>query len=375
MRIIQPVRDGLVADWDTYEELWLHALKTHVQADTSETAILLAEKAYVPQETRHKNVEVMFEKFQVPSLFLSKDAVLACYACGRSSGLVCDFGGSGSTITPVHDGWIDTKGLNRCAVGGTFMDSHILEMLHKWKPNKPPLPLFRLQKEFSPNGGSIISCTPKDEKLFKNCHPTYHAFMNLQMAREMKQTISRVADTALTESTTAQLRDCTPLHQYELPDGTMIDVGLERFACGELYFDSDPLNWNSKVLGSLRLGIDDLPKRISSSNDNFAKLVADSFYRCDGDVQQHLLTNIVVTGGGATLDDLPERLRLEVESIIKVAAPAVDVKTISCSPNERSLCPWLGGSILGSLSSFKEIAVSKKDYQEYGPSIVDKKCP
>ena len=39
--------------------------------------------------------ELMFETFDVPAVFMSKDAVLSCYAVGRTSGLVIDCGASG----------------------------------------------------------------------------------------------------------------------------------------------------------------------------------------------------------------------------------------------------------------------------------------
>ena len=41
---------------------------------------------------------------------------------------------------------------------------------------------------------------------------------------------------------------------------------------------------------------------------------------------------------------------------------------------ERNIAAWIGGSILCSLSTFQRQWVSKKDYEEYGPSIVHQKC-
>lgn len=67
----------------------------------------------------------MFEKYSVPALFLSKDAVLATYACGKTGGLVIDVGASGTVVTPVQDGWVDTKGMCRTAAGGRLIDAHI----------------------------------------------------------------------------------------------------------------------------------------------------------------------------------------------------------------------------------------------------------
>ena len=67
----------------------------------------------------------MFEKYSVPAFFLSKDAVLASYACGKTGGLVIDVGASGTVVTPVQDGWVDTKGMCRTAAGGRLIDAHI----------------------------------------------------------------------------------------------------------------------------------------------------------------------------------------------------------------------------------------------------------
>jgi len=45
--------------------------------------------------------ELMFETFDVPAVFLCKDAVLSCYAVGRTSGLVIDCGASGGRMEAV----------------------------------------------------------------------------------------------------------------------------------------------------------------------------------------------------------------------------------------------------------------------------------
>ena len=69
--------------------------------------------------------ETMFEKYSTPALFLSKDAVLAAYACGKTGGLVIDVGASGTVVTPVQDGWVETKGMSRSLAGGRLIDAHI----------------------------------------------------------------------------------------------------------------------------------------------------------------------------------------------------------------------------------------------------------
>ena len=44
------------------------------------------------------------------------------------------------------------------------------------------------------------------------------------------------------------------------------------------------------------------------------------------------------------------------------------------APPERKLTTWIGGSILGSLSTFQQMWISKEEYSEVGPSIVSRKC-
>ena len=43
------------------------------------------------------------------------------------------------------------------------------------------------------------------------------------------------------------------------------------------------------------------------------------------------------------------------------------------APPERKYSVWIGGSILASLSTFQQMWISKQEYDESGPSIVDRK--
>jgi actin len=41
---------------------------------------------------------------------------------------------------------------------------------------------------------------------------------------------------------------------------------------------------------------------------------------------------------------------------------------------DRKHAAWIGGSILASLSTFQTMWMTKKDYEESGPSIIHRKC-
>lgn len=54
--------------------------------------IMLAEPSHNTREAREKMVELMFEKYNVPAVFLAKNAVLSSFAIGRQTSLVVDAG-------------------------------------------------------------------------------------------------------------------------------------------------------------------------------------------------------------------------------------------------------------------------------------------
>ncbi|VEN56967.1 unnamed protein product [Callosobruchus maculatus] len=48
--------------------------------------------------------ELMFEKYNVPAVYLAKNASLAAFANGRPTCLVVDSGATHTSAVPVHDG-------------------------------------------------------------------------------------------------------------------------------------------------------------------------------------------------------------------------------------------------------------------------------
>lgn len=137
-----------------------------------------------------------------------------------------------------------------------------------------------------------------------------------------------------------------------------------------------------------------------------AQMVCDAAFRCDRDQQASLLGNVVVCGGGACItgsggvgsglggasgalgagavaagspmgdeNAFPDRLREEIEAIVHRHTMGWRVKVTSPNINERGICSWLGGSILGSLGTFQDMWISKRDYEEFGSAIVNRKCP
>ena len=63
-------------NWEVVEKLWAHCAEKMLSASLDTTPTIIVEPDDVPQPQREKYVELMFEKFQVPSLYLAKNSVM-----------------------------------------------------------------------------------------------------------------------------------------------------------------------------------------------------------------------------------------------------------------------------------------------------------
>jgi len=147
--------------------------------------------------------------------------------------------------------------------------------------------------------------------------------------------------------TTALLGNASaPQQPYTLPDGSALALGPERFRAGEVLF-------HPALAGVDAPGVGDL--------------LAGALGRADLELRPALAGAIVLSGGATKTPGFGARLLAEAR---RAAPPGA--KTRVFAPAERELLPWLGGSILGSLSTFSRLAVTKAQWAEEGPNAVHK---
>ena len=94
-----------------------------------------------------------------------------------------------------------------------------------------------------------------------------------------------------------------------------------------------------------------------------------SILKCDQDIRKDLYKNIIISGGSVMYPGIAERLSKEM---IALAPSTVKVKIAALA--ERRCLTWIGGSILSSLSTFKNMWITKQEYAETGSTIIHKKC-
>jgi actin len=90
---------------------------------------------------------------------------------------------------------------------------------------------------------------------------------------------------------------------------------------------------------------------------------------CDLDVRKDLYSNIILSGGSTMFENFGERLYKEVKTL---APQTMKVKVIA-GP-DRKYAVWKGGATLSKLSTFAGMWVTRADFDEFGETVVHRKC-
>jgi len=340
MELQSPLTDGLVSDWDIYERLLDHGFQKALGVDPKHHPVLLAEQSFNTRQLRERSTELLFEKYQVPALFTAKNAVLSTFASGRSTGLVLDSGGAVTTAVPVHDGFALTKCISRSNIAGDTLTKELFKYLEK--KGTTIRPQYCIERKVLPSGGFQIS-----ELDFPSITESYQTYMALEVVRDIKESILRISEILFDEEAHSNI----PTVQYELPDGKILDIGPERFSIPEILFNRHTPT--------------------ESSRTGIHQMVFDAISASDIDIRKDLYNNIILMGGNSLLPGFVDRLHKELSEVVPQRFKIIATNF----PSERKFGVWIGGSILGSLATLQQIWISKSEFEEHGPSIVERKCP
>ncbi|CAI0450628.1 unnamed protein product, partial [Linum tenue] len=353
MEVLSPIKDGVVMDWDIVDSIWDHAFRECLLVDPKEHPMLLAEPSSNSQQQRERTVELMFEKYNVPALFLAKNAVLTSFASGRATALVVDSGGGSTTIAPVHDGYVIQKAVASCPIGGEFLTDCLLKSLESKGVVIKPRYSFK-RKETRPGDFQAVDVD------FPNTTESYRLYSQRVIASDIKECVCRAPDTPYDEASYSNI----PMTPYELPDGQTIEIGADRFKIPDILFNPS--------LAQTIPGIESFAE-VGPNVRGLPQMVIDSINRCDVDIRKELFSSVLLAGGTASMQQLKERLE---KDLLEESPQTARVKVLaSGNSTERRFSVWIGGSILASLGSFQQMWFSKSEYEEHGASYVQRKCP
>ena len=307
-----PMEYGLVTNWDDMEQMWYHTFYRELGVAPEEQPVLLTETQFNPKANREKTIQIMFETFNTPALYVCSTAKLSLYGAGRTTGIVLESGHDVSHTVPI----LHSQALTRAA--------HTL-----------------------PTTGALLT-----DYLTESLSQSQGYSLDRDTVRFIKENLTHVSTDYRRDICVTSAVD---KNRYELPDGKVVYLDKELFSCPEVLFQPSLLHSKSIPPAPCSQGIH--------------QLIVSSIDLCDVSIRKHLYTNIVLSGGNSMFPGVRERLEKELSLLAPVAT-----KLRVVAPVERKYLSWMGGASLASLSSFADMCITINDYDNAGPTIIHRRC-
>lgn len=266
--------------------------------------------------------QILFESQKASGFYFLQQCVLSLFASGRTRGVLVEVGHGSSHAVPIFEGYALPHAAVQYAAGGVDV-SHRLHKL-----------------------------------LAKRGH-AFHAFQ-LHTINAIKEATCVAAVKSGQFPSSSQGDDGSK--PFELPDGTILQVDRQTQALpAEVLFRPQELGDEHPV------------KPLKGLHE----CVTASIAMCDKDLQRDLLDAVVVAGGSTMLPGFCQRFQSELQTATKRPAlrvvPDPDVRERGYNSHRR-LAAWVGGSMFASLATFRDVHITKQEWEEYHEAILDRKC-
>ncbi|KAI0009413.1 Actin/actin-like protein [Xylariaceae sp. FL0662B] len=380
--------EGIVEDWDAATRMWEHMLIKRLQPEKetppsknglndpvqdgegdvkmedaenqekplAENPLLMTEAPWNAGKAREKAIEIAMENWGCPAFWHSRTPVCAAFAAGKASALVIDVGGANTSVTAVHDGMVLKRSVQKSPIGGLWLSSQIRSM---WENNDLKIditPTFIVENKTPVDAGA-----PAQAKLRKfpfEISPSFRAYEEERLLTEFKESVVEVwrGPGRYTNPGNEELVRSQPGRVFEMPDGSNQMWREQRYRVSEGM-------WDETAAFPTAEGI--------TKAQTIPELIKSAISAVDVDLRANLLGNIVVTGGTSLLNGFNDRLNNELMAMY----PGMRIKLHAAGlTTERRFGAWIGGSILASLGTFHQMWISRKEYEENGAGIVEKRC-
>lgn len=265
-RILQlryPLENGLITDWDGFEQILRHAFQNELRVAPDEQPILIAEHPGTPSTDREGLVQLLFDKFRVPAVYTQNRALLAAKATDALTGVVVHAEEVMTYVLPIYQGYALTYAAQSLSIGGRDLTEYMIRLLND-------------------RGYSFTTALER------------------QTACDIKTTLGRVV---LDFADTLNNANADSEQSYERPDGEIVTVGSEAFRVPEALFQ---------------------PSLLGRSEPGIHQLVFQAIAHVDASLHREMYETIIMSGPETLYMGLNERLENELRLL---APPAMKIKT------------------------------------------------
>ena len=186
---------------------------------------------------------------------------------------------------------------------------------------------------------------------FPGTAASYRDFFRREIVRDLKETATATARVPVDKDAwEAAAAPAGTAGAFELPDGTLVDLGTDAFRLAGLVVDDD----REEGAGHVDDGAAHAP---------LPALVHQALAAADVDVRKELAGNVLLAGGASLATGLSGRLGRDLATLLPSTHKP---RVVTPERIERQFGAWIGGSVLASLGSFQQLWLTRDEYRNWG---------
>ncbi|CRG97829.1 actin-like protein, putative [Plasmodium gallinaceum] len=309
------------------------------------------------KQIKTKISELLFEKYKIPALYFNSKSILSGFAYNKNICSVVDIGSCYTDFSFCNEGVIDDKNYKIYNIGGNTIDLFLEELLEKYN-KEYCVPYYEYYK--------------KNRKLYKkeNIDLSYHNKAKYNPLKDLKTYLCEVADNENKINDAKNMNFNENIEIYILPDGQNINISQFSNIAPEILFTPSLLN-DTKLSNHLNnlFTKDEKFEGISTTLFNLLKKVTSIKYK------NELASSIILTGSTTLFNNFNQRFTKEFNQLdINNNDNFPCIQVLNQGKYYKQYSSWIGGSILSSFKNFNSFFVTRKEYEEYGFDIINRKC-
>ncbi|MBY8983050.1 MAG: zinc ribbon domain-containing protein [Candidatus Lokiarchaeota archaeon] len=130
LKIAHPIQRGAIVDWDSYYQILNHILYTLLRIQNPlDYPIIYIENTFQPKDIKEYIARVFFETHQINNLIMVPSPILSCFSVGLTSGLVIESGDGITWIVPIINGQIISQAVQRLNLAGMDVSNNLKALL------------------------------------------------------------------------------------------------------------------------------------------------------------------------------------------------------------------------------------------------------
>ena len=311
-----PMSSGIISNWEDQNHVWKYGFDL-LKVQPEKSRILVTEPVNNPTKIREEICQNIFETHNFDKFQIQIQALLSAFGEGCMSTTVLDSGDGVTHVIPILNGYVMTPLIKRINLAGRYITEHLSKLL------------FLRGYAFNTSA-------------------------DFETVREIKERCCFVShdvevDRKLSQETTAYEME------YTLPDGSLINIGRERFEASEVLFN---------------------PQIAGLEMDGMASLVFNAIREGDATARGDLFKHILLSGGTTMFPGFSTRMKVEMDnyyrSYLKKNADEelnIDIQILD-SPN-RKYNVFFGGCLFANSNlDVNNLWITKKIYEEKGAARV-----